>query len=348
MGGRDRDPADLPPRKAVERYLRRRRADATDASVKAWRYRLKLFVEWLEGIGVERVGDLRAFDLDEYFELRSGRVAPSTLEGEMWTLRGFVEYLEDLGAVDDLAGAVRIPDLDAGERSSSTALDAEDAIPLLRWYRDGSQRASRAHAYLELAWYTGARQGALRALDLRDVHVDERYVDFRHRPETGTPLKNKRSGKRPVGLPETVVDVLDEYTDGDRHDVVDDHGRAPLLASTRGRPTSNTLRVWSYMATVPCHHSACPHDRERSTCEYTERPHASKCPSSRAPHHIRTGSITWQRDLGIPEAVVAERVDATIETIREHYEAASPRERLERRRRHFVDQLEIDDPTTDD
>ena len=41
--------------------------------------------------------------------------------------------------------------------------------------------------------------------------------------------------------------------------------------------------------------------------------------------------------------VVAERVDATIETIREHYEAASPRQQMERRRRHFVDQLNIDD-----
>ncbi|MFB6103334.1 MAG: tyrosine-type recombinase/integrase [Haloplanus sp.] len=344
MGGRDRDPADLTPRKAVERYLRRRRADATPKSVKSWRYRLKLFVEWIEGIGLEHVDEIRPYDLDEYFELRSGRVAPSTLEGEMFTLQSFVEYLEDLDAVDDgLSDAVRIPDVDAEDRSDSTSLAAEDAIPLLRWYRDGPRRGSRAHAFLELAWHTGARQSGLRALDVRDVYPDERYVDFRHRPETGTGLKNKSAGERPVGIPAEVVDVVVEYIDGDRFDVEDEHGRAPLLASMRGRPSENTVRIWSYMATQPCLHTECPHGRERETCEWTEREHASKCPSSRSPHPIRTGSITWQRDIGLPESVVAERVDATVETIREHYDAATPRKRLERRRRQHLDQLNIDD-----
>ncbi|TKX47998.1 site-specific integrase, partial [Halorubrum sp. ASP121] len=83
---RSRDPGDLHPREAVTHYLRRRRSDSTDASVKSWKYRLKLFVEWCQGIGVERVGDLRGYDLDAYYELRSGPVAPATLEGEMWTL----------------------------------------------------------------------------------------------------------------------------------------------------------------------------------------------------------------------------------------------------------------------
>ena len=348
MGGRDRDPADLPPRKAVERYLRRRRADATRKSVESWKYRLKLFVEWVEGIGIEHVGELRPYDLDEYFELRSGRIAPSTLEGEMFTLRSFVEYLEDLDAVDDgLSDAVRIPDVDAEDRSDSTSLPAEAAIPLLRWYRDGDRRGSRAHAYLELAWHTGARQSGLRALDVRDFYPDELYVDFRHRPNTATPLKNKSSGGRPVGIPDEVADVVLEYIEGDRIDVLDEDGRAPLLASMRGRPTPNTLRVWSYLATQPCLHAPCPHGQQRETCEYTDRGHASKCPSSRSPHQIRTGSITWQRDIGIPESVVAERVDATVETIREHYDAATPRERLERRRRDHLDQLNIDDDPND-
>jgi hypothetical protein len=42
MGGRDRDPGALSLRDAVERYLRRRQADATDASVESYKYRLKL------------------------------------------------------------------------------------------------------------------------------------------------------------------------------------------------------------------------------------------------------------------------------------------------------------------
>jgi hypothetical protein len=109
------------------------------------------------------------------------------------------------------------------------------------------------------------------------------------------------------------------------------------------------MRAWSYLATEPCLHSPCPHDRERASCEYVNYTHASKCPSSRSPHQIRRGSITWQLDLGIPPAVVAERVNASTDVIKLHYDAASPRERMERRRRPFIDNLDIDDdPNTDD
>lgn len=58
------------------------------------RYRLKLFIEWCEGIGLEHVGELRPIDLDEYYDIRAGEVKSVTLEGETWTLHGFIEYLE--------------------------------------------------------------------------------------------------------------------------------------------------------------------------------------------------------------------------------------------------------------
>ena len=348
---RDRpDPSDMSVRKAVERYLRRRRSDATDASVKSWKYRLKLFTEWCEGVGVDAVGGLRPYDVDEYFDLRSGRVAPSTLESEMWTLKSFLRYLEEqLGAVqDDLSESVRIPDLDPEDRSDDTSLRPEDAFTLLDHYRDDETvRATRAHAFLELAWYTGARQGGLRSLDVRDLHVDEEYIEFRHRPDTGTPLKNKIRGERPVGLPSTVIDVLAEYIRKNRHDVSDEYGRQPLLPSSKGRPTNNTVRNWSYRATQPCIHSDCPHGKSRGTCEWREYVVASKCPSSRSPHKIRTGSITWQLNLGLPPEVVAERVNASVSVIEEHYDWATEEERWRRRRdrmesrREYVEQLDL-------
>jgi site-specific recombinase XerD len=338
------NPGDLSPRKAVERYLRRRRADATEATVKAWKYRLKLFVEWIEGIGIERVEQIRPYDLDEYYELRSGAVAVTTLEGEMWTLKKFIEYLEQLDAIDDgLAEAVRIPDLDDSERSNDAVLEPDDALPLIQYYRNSeSDRATRAHVFLELAWYTGARQGGIRALDLRDVRADENYLSINHRPDTGTPLKNKEDGERPIAVPPEVIEVLQEYIRDHRYDVHDDHGRQPLLSSANGRPTENTVRNWSYLATQPCLHSACPHGKERDTCKYTDFTHGSKCPSSRSPHRIRTGSITWQLDVGLPPEVVAERVNATLDVIEQHYDAASAREQMERRRRPYIDQLELD------
>lgn len=349
MSDRDRDPGSLSPREAVERYLRRRQADATDASVQSWKYRLKLFVEWVEGIGLDRVDEIRGYDLDEYYGLRSGSVAPATLQNEMQTLRQFTEYLEQVGAVDDLADSVRVPDVDKDEITSDVSLEAEDARALLEYYRrSDSASGSRSHALVELAWWTGARQGALRALDLRDFYPEERYVDVRHRADTGTPLKNKSDGERPIGLPASVVDVLEAYIDGVRYDVLDDHGRAPLLASTRGRPAESTLRDWSYLATEPCLHSACPHGKSRNTCDWVSYDHASKCPSSRSVHQIRSGSITWQLDQGLPPAVVAERVDSAVSTIKQHYDLATPRERLEERRRPFLENLDFDHDDTDD
>jgi len=345
------DPSDWNPREAAERYLRRRDADATEKSINGWRYRLKLFADWCDSVGIETVGDLQAYDLDEYYELRSAEIAPVTLEGEMWTLSMFLEFLEDIEAVEEgLADAVRIPDLDPDERSSDSKLATDDALALLQYYRSTDDvYGTRAHAFLELAWLTGARQGGLRALDVQDVHLDDQpWLDFRHRPGSGTPLKNKLGGERPVALTDEVADVLRTYLGQYRYDSRDDAGRQPFLASQNGRPTENTLRNWSYLATEPCLHSPCPHGKDRATCEWTEYNHASKCPSSRSPHDIRTGAITWMLNRGWPPEDVAERVNASVQTIENHYDKADLderrrrlRNRMEQRRRPLLDELDI-------
>jgi hypothetical protein len=136
--------------------------------------------------------------------------------------------------------------------------------------------------------------------------------------------------------------VVQAYVDGDRFDVRDDASRQPLFASRRGRPTANTFRNWTYIATQPCLHAPCPHGKERVACEFTKYNHASKCPSSRSPHQIRTGSIGWQLDKGLPAEIVAERVNATVRTIREHYDKIGRVERMERRRRHYMGDLEFE------
>jgi len=341
-----RDPSEMRPRDAARRYLRRRSADSTEKSVHGWEYRLKLFVEWCEGVNIQTVSELRGYDLDEYYEIRSAEVAPATLEGEMWTLKMFFEFLEDIEAVEEgLADSVRIPDLDPSERSSDTKLRTEDALALLDHYRRSEKDyGTRQHTFLELIWVTGARQGGLRALDLRDFYPDAGFVEFRHRPGEGTPLKNKLRGERPVAVPQGTVNVVEHYIENYRYDVDDDHGRQPLLASSRGRPGSNTVRVWSYLATIPCVHSACPHGKDPEKCDWTEYAHVSKCPSSRSPHQIRTGAITFMLNQGWPPEDVAERVNAAVKTIEEHYDKADPeqrrqrlRDRMEDRRRSLVD-----------
>jgi hypothetical protein len=94
-----------------------------------------------------------------------------------------------------------------------------------------------------------------------------------------------------------------------------------------------------YLATQPCLHSDCPHGKERETCEWADYSLGSKCPSSRSPHQVRTGSITWQLHRGLPLKAVAERVNTSVRVLKKHYDHADRREELEERRREHVDRL---------
>lgn len=328
----------MTPREAKERYLRRRRSDAAESSVEGFHGRLKLFVEWCDSVGITRVGDLQPYDVNEYFDIRSGDVAPTTVEGEMYTLKKFAEFLEQLGAVEELSEKVPIPDVPKEARSSDEKLATDDALRLLRFHRENPATfGTRAHVLLELAWYTGARLGGLRALDVRDVDTENNFVEFRHRPGTGTPLKNNLHGERAVAIPDDTARAVSLFLDKHSYSVHDDHGRQPLLASRYGRPTKNTVRVWSYLATLPCTAGDCPHGKEPDVCDWTERDAASKCPSSRSPHAIRTGSITWQLNSGVPIEVVSQRVNAGVDVIEEHYDKPS-QEEIWRRRRQQMEQ----------
>ncbi|MFB6152206.1 MAG: tyrosine-type recombinase/integrase [Haloarculaceae archaeon] len=343
------DRRDLTPAEAKRRYLDHRRTEASESSIESWEYRLKLFVEWAdEQPDVETMRDLDGWRLDEYENYRRGTgVSASTLNSEMQTLKNWLEYLSRIEVVgDDLPEKVHVPEIPDGEESNDEMLDPSVATSLISMYRDDPQRRGTSkHVLLELLWFTGARLGSIRALDLGDYHSDEQYVEFRHRPETDTPLKNDSDGERAVGLPRSVCDVVDEYLAHHRTDAYE-HGRQPLLSSTQGRPKQNTVRVWCYIATQPCLYRDCPHGYERDSCQYVHVHHASKCPSSVSPHRVRTGSITWQRDCGLPAEIVAKRVNATLEVIESYYDKATERERLERRRRPYIEHLDLepDDP----
>ena len=56
---------------------------------------------------------------------------------------------------------------------------------------------------------------------------------------------------------------------------------------------------------------------------------------------MRTGSITWQRNQGVPADVVAKRVNASVRVIEQHYEKPDKREEMEKRRRPYIDDLSL-------
>lgn len=342
------DPDDLPLSDAVDRWIRKRESNSTERTIRGYENRLNQFVKWCDENDITTVSELNAWVLDEYqLALADEGLAPTTIKSRLSTLRLFVDYLAVLELIpEELPDAIDVPNLSRQEERNEERLDPEIARQALTYFRDRrAHYGTPMHAFLELAWHTGARMGSIRGLDLSDFDRDRQAVRFQHRPSTDTPLKNKNSGERWVGLSDPVCEVLRFYTARERYDRRDDHGREPLFATRQGRASYTTLRAWSYQATQPCLWMECPHGRRPDTCEWTKRAKRSKCPSSRSPHMIRTGSITWQLNQGYPIEWVAERVNASISVIKHHYDQATLEEEFERRRQY--DETSLDIATTE-
>lgn len=325
---------DLSPEDAVRRFIAKRRDNNTDKTVRSYETRLRQFVRWAhdrDDLGVMR--DLDGWLIDEYERFIEERGdAPATVKGKIVALNELVKYCVRLEVVDEnLPERIDIPKLDSSEQTSDEKLSTDNARRLLDYYRSStSDYGTRHHVVLELLWHVGGRISCFRSLDLGDYDSEERVLRFRSREPTR--LKDHKKHERNVAIPEPVAEVLDFFIERERPDKRDENGRRPLLTTTQGRPAESTIQTWAYQATQPCLYTACPHNKTREKCDYTEKSHASKCPSSRSPHQIRTGSITWQLNRGLSYVKVAERVAASPETIRRYYDKADLDDELARRR----------------
>lgn len=346
---RRKDPTELAVREAVQRYLRRMQRETVESTHTTYRLDLRQFVQWCDEEGIEKISSLTGNDFELYEDDRAAELAPSSLENQMGLLQRFIKFCEDIEALpDDYHEKVHVPHPNPQDRSRDEKLATEDATELLRYFRDESNGmfGRKWHAILEVAWHTGARLGGLRGLDLDDYDDAFNVLEFRHRPKTDTPLKNKLDGERDVGILPEVADALDTYIQDHRFQRHDDNGRAPLFTtrSTQGRLSANAVRSWVYQATQPCWHTdnPCPHDKNRDDCSWTIASESSKCPSSRSPHAVRTGSITFHRDRGFDPEDTAQRVNASLRTIQRHYDKAGRRDEMENRRRSQLDKLSLD------
>jgi integrase len=281
----------------------------------------------------------------------------STLKSQLGTLQRFLRFCETVEAVEEgLSEKVDVPTPSKREEASDEILEpprAQEILNKLGRY----QHASRDHTMFAIMWYTGARIGAIRALDVGDCYLTDSdlsrievsddvdvatpFVYFRHRPDTDTPLKNQEQGERPVSIPEEIGELLQEYIRIRREDITDEYGREPLFPAPkkRGRATKGALRTRMYILTQPCRFGECPHSRDPAECKALEHGYEARCPSARSPHPVRSGSITHQRDQEIPPEVVSERVNATAEVIEYHYDRPNELRRMESRR-NYIENLE--------
>ena len=108
---------------------------------------------------------------------------------QLVVVRLLLRFAHRMGWVGEtIPDSVVLPTRDGRARDSSIDPDRIGAII------DGLERyqfASLDHVLLSLLWTTGMRIGAVRSLDVSDIHPDERWADVVHRPKTDTPLEKQ-------------------------------------------------------------------------------------------------------------------------------------------------------------
>ncbi len=331
----------IDPETALELYLADRENELSEATLYSHRSRLGHFVRWCDEQGIDNLNELTGRQLHKYRLWRrdEGDLSIASEKTQMDTLRVFVRWLEQVDGVEqDLSTKVRSPSLTPEQNTRHVKLDSEQATKVLS-YLEKYEYATFGHVTVALLWHTMMRVGAAHSLDLDDYCSDEQYLEVHHRPETGTPIKNKEDGERLVALSDDLCELLDDWIANKRPDVTDEHGREPLLASRQGRAHRTTLRGYCYRATRPCAYGEeCPHDRDPDECEATHRDAAFECPSSVSPHAIRRGSITHSLNSDMPENATADRANVSQAVLEQHYDRRTEREKMEQRR-GYLDNL---------
>lgn len=322
------------PAEALELYLTERTAEGlSDSTIYSHENRLSKFIDWCDETGVESMSEIDGLSIHQFRAWRSEGIKKVTLKTQLDTLRVFIRFCERVEIVEeDLAEKIPSIELSKAENSSDTMLDADRASHILD-HLEQWKYCSRPHVQFVLLWRLGCRLGALRSLDVRDIHLNEQYVSFRHRPETGTPLKNGLDGERDAAISPETAGLLADWIDERRPDVTDEHGRTPLVATDNGRVSRQSVRRVCYAYTRPCKVGKdCPHGRSEDDCKAANYSYGCECPDSVSPHPLRRGSITHWLSSGVDDTMVSGRMDVSPDVIEDHYDQRSEREKMEARR----------------
>lgn len=370
----DLEPID--PWEAFELWLKQ--LDQAESTVGSYRYRVKPFPRFCSENDIDALDQVTTRHIKEYEASRRSNVTRQTANNQLGTLRQFLSYCEDLNAIsEDVVVALDVPTLKKEDRVNTEKLISERAERILD-NLEKFRHASRDHVIFLLLWRTTVRIGTLHSLDVEDLYLNTEdedrlrtyltnegyqegvvekilneaelpFIFPRHRPDQGTRLKNKADGERVINITDWVAEVVEDYLRVDRADVADEYGRRPLLSTRKGgaRLTKSGIRSTTYLLTQPCEFGApCPHGREKEECEAREHGHGAKCPSSKSPHKLRTGSITWHRDRGWPMSDLSDKANAGEELIREVYDQPEKLVRGASRRNH-LEKLDENDQNED-
>jgi len=302
---------------------------------------------------VETSDDLTSEDVDGYKKWRKYEslsrdepLARTTLRDDMYLFREFIQYLiEHRMAPARFENRIEIPEVDYqnGEGVDKKKLDPEIAKAALDYLRK-YEYAGVEHVSIELMCQSGPRKGGLIGRDVPDFDYEERVLQYK--TQETTPLKKDEGSEREITLYGEIPEIIQDYINNQRPAETDEEGREPLLTKGDGRMSPSTLQKIAYMWTRPCEVGlGCPHDRDPDDCEAAQKNNSAyKCPSSRAPQHIRKGYITDQKNRGVSADGVQQRCDVSPRVQDLHYDLPDDTEERERFEEEFRDA--DDDPNS--
>lgn len=337
--GDSKQPASQPTQATLyelyERYLDRR-TDRSPATRAQYKRTLPAFIDFLEGYEVTYPAEITTELVDSYIDYLTEKYdKDATIFTYTKNARAWLKWLHKRNLVSKtLYSLLDKDEVGVTPAARDEAISQEEAAYILSKLRQ-QRRGSAIHALLELLWNTGLRIGEVRALDLSDFNPEENDLQIRHRPESGTRIKNgnnsdsiSEDGERNTELHPQVVEALQLYIDYNRHDVTDEFRREPLVTTSQGRASRSTLRRWVYEATS-CRWAES--QGEELHCDGTCDPDSSVCPYSYYPHAIRRGAIVDHLSGGLRLDLASQRFDVSPRTLQTHYDPRSKERRKEDR-----------------
>jgi len=305
-----------------------------------YRRKLDYLQTYLEDeVHIESTENLTSEDVERYDKWRKHESLPrdepladTTLKDDMYLFREFIRYLiEHRMAPVRFEKCVEIPEIDyaRGEGVDEKKLDPEIAKAALNYLRK-YEYADIEHVSMELMCQSGPRKSGLIGRDVPDFDYEERVLKYE--TDETTPLKNDESSEREITLYGDIPEIIQDYLNNQRPPETDEEGREPLLTKGNGRMSPSMLQKIAYKWTRPCMVGlGCPHGRDPEDCEAAGNNNSAyKCPSSRAPHHIRTGYITDQKNRGVSADGIEHRCDVTPRVQKLHYDLPDDAEERER------------------
>lgn len=337
MHNNDLEP--ITPEKAVEMYLADKENELAQATHYSHTSRLGHFVRWADEQDIENLNNLTGRDLHEYriWRRNDGDLSVVSEKTQMDTIRVWISWCESIDAVPkDLSTKVRSPSLSNGDNVRDEMVSRQQARDILEYLRT-YEYASARHATFYLLWHCALRRGSLVALDLRDYSPDEQYLEVRHRPDQGTPIKNQDNGERMIALSDDVCEVLDAWIADRRPDVTDEFDRNPLITTKQGRVHPGTVQSWVYSLTRPCFLTdECSYNRDLDACKAAQdRTVSYDCPGSLSTHTVRRGALTHWLSSDLPDSVITSRGNVTEQILTEHYDRRSEKQRMSQRRKYL-------------